>query len=370
MNDITVVALSIGEATTARAIASATRQSLPAREIITIRNVTPFHKAMNLGASRVATEFFVQLDADMILDQHCLESLRACMRENVGLVLGSLRDSLMGRVGWVKMFRTECFAAVKYRDIVSSDLAFKDDISRLGWDTAIAIRPVPGAPRQLWHTFGEHRPEYTLHYTYSKYLLEGRRYRYRKAPTSLRWHMKRLRQSGHPMALIAEIALAHGIFIRAQTDLLKPYVRDGEFELLEEFLEGRGFYRVSRMSVVPVFSTNQKKTFHKAYRLGSNLRRAAAFRAFTRCMEWLSRTRDPLAQVAKIGLCHGLFAKTYSENACAAECQVLEEFVPRQRALALLHTRFRMAYRRSVRALASALAVVRADRMLKSAAEG
>ena len=99
MSDITAVVLSIGEETTARAIDSVRRQGLPAKEIVTVQNVSPFYKALNTGASKVNTEFFVQVDSDMILDENCLEDLRACMTGDVGLVLGGLRDPLMGRVG-------------------------------------------------------------------------------------------------------------------------------------------------------------------------------------------------------------------------------------------------------------------------------
>ena len=51
MTDITAVLLTIGEETTQRAIDSVKKQTLPPQEIIIIENVTPFHKALNLGAS-------------------------------------------------------------------------------------------------------------------------------------------------------------------------------------------------------------------------------------------------------------------------------------------------------------------------------
>src|ERR1043166_2461548 len=113
MSDITAVILSIGEDTTQRAIESVRRQALPVKEIITIRNVVPFYKAFNLGVSKVKTEFFIQVDSDMILDENCVEDLRACMTADVGLVLGSLRDPLMTRIGWVKLFRTKLFEQVQ-----------------------------------------------------------------------------------------------------------------------------------------------------------------------------------------------------------------------------------------------------------------
>jgi len=61
------------------------------KEIIIVQNVIPFYKAFNTGVSKVTSEFFVQVDSDMILDETCLEDLRACMSQDVGMVLGSLK---------------------------------------------------------------------------------------------------------------------------------------------------------------------------------------------------------------------------------------------------------------------------------------
>ena len=233
MSDVTALVLSIGEDTTDRALESARRQLLPPGEIVVIRGVSPFYRALNEGASKVTTEFFVQIDSDMVLDENCFQDLRECMEDDVGMVMGHLRDPLMGRVGWIKMFRRNCFETVRYTDSISTDVVFVDSIARYGWKVVYALKPSRGTATELWHTFGEHRPAYTPHYTYSKYLVEGRRYRYRRALGALFWHFKILEKSDHPVAFIAQIALAHGLFIREDTDLLKPYEKNPEFDFLE-----------------------------------------------------------------------------------------------------------------------------------------
>ncbi len=53
MSDITALLLTIGEAYADRALDSVNRQSLPPQDIIVVRDVRPFHKALNEGASRV-----------------------------------------------------------------------------------------------------------------------------------------------------------------------------------------------------------------------------------------------------------------------------------------------------------------------------
>src|SRR5712672_71664 len=75
-DDVTAVVLSIGEATTDEAVASLRRQTLQPRDTIIVRDVVPFHNALNIGASQVKTPFFVQVDADMILDRECIATLR------------------------------------------------------------------------------------------------------------------------------------------------------------------------------------------------------------------------------------------------------------------------------------------------------
>jgi hypothetical protein len=327
MSDITAVVLSIGEETTARAIESVRRQALPVKEIITVENVSPFYRAFNTGVSKVTTEFFVQVDSDMILDENCVQDLRTCMQEEVGLVLGSLRDPLMGRIGWVKMFRTKCFESVQYKDVIAQDVVFKDDISQNGWKTVFAIRSLGGSPKELWHTFGDHRPAYTPHYTYAKYLVEGRRYRFRKASGGVVWHLKKLANSGHPVALIAQVALAHGIFIRGQGDLLKPYVPNEEFEFLQKFLTTDNSSDLTCDRILPWFGFSAKTVFQKSYRLGIRLRQAHAFPSFKRCLESLDASRDPLAWIAKIGLCHGLFSETYGADVCEEDYELFEDLL-------------------------------------------
>jgi hypothetical protein len=45
---------------------------------------------MNEAATQVGTTFFLQLDADMIPNDWCVEQLRAAMDERVGMAVGSL----------------------------------------------------------------------------------------------------------------------------------------------------------------------------------------------------------------------------------------------------------------------------------------
>jgi cellulose synthase/poly-beta-1,6-N-acetylglucosamine synthase-like glycosyltransferase len=123
-NDVSAVVLTVGEPSTAEAIESLHRQTVPLRDIIVVRDVTPFHKALNAGAARVKTRFFVQVDADMILDPRCVAALRSGMHRRAGIVVGRLRDALTQDVVGIKLFRTVCFESTVFRDSISPDTDF------------------------------------------------------------------------------------------------------------------------------------------------------------------------------------------------------------------------------------------------------
>jgi hypothetical protein len=247
----------------------------------------------------------------------------------------------MGRVGWIKLFRTKSFEKVQYRDLIASDLVFTHDITKQGWKIMFALRPVYGASRDTWHTFGEHRPSYTPAYTFSKYLLEGRKYRYRKAPWALIWHLKRLAHSTHPAALVAQIALAHGIFIRDETDLLRPYLPNEEFAFLQKFFVTTNAADLIYPRVLPRFGFSAKKTFQQSYQLGIRFRQAQAFPAFKQCLEYLTDNRDPLAWVFKIGLCHGLFSETYRKDNCSNDYTLFKDLLAEHHRPSVLKSKLR-----------------------------
>ena len=63
-------------------------------------------------------------------------------------------------------------------DSVSPDTDFAAALETLGWHTVFALRYDERTPALLARV-AQHRPDYTPLYTFSKYLLEGARLRYR-----------------------------------------------------------------------------------------------------------------------------------------------------------------------------------------------
>ena len=328
MTDITAIVLTIGEETTARAIDSLRQQTVLPEEIIIIRNVTPFHKALNLGVSKVKTEFLIQVDADMVLDEDCLENLRECMTENVGIAMGQLRDTLMGIESGIKMFRKKCFEKVQFKDSISPDTDFYREIEKCGWSIRYVLNSRHnGRLKELWHTFGEHSPTYTPLFTYQRYHLLGRRYRYRRDLDTLKRRFRNLQSSDHSVALIAQIAMSHGIFSQDEIDLLMPslYMNNEDFSFLERFLMSQNSHDIEEPNILSLLTSKPETIYGNSYELGTDLRRNNSSSALKYCIDILSRSQDNFAWIAKVGLCHGIFSETHKEEKVQKEFEMLKE---------------------------------------------
>lgn len=232
---VTGLVLSIGEPTTARAIESLRAQTFPCKDIVLIENVSPFHAAMNDGIARISTPLFIQCDADMIVDPDCVETLLSHFHDDVGVVIGYLEDAILGRVQAIKMFRTECFKALKFSNHISPDTNTIYQIVRNGWNLVFAERSETrfGHPR---HVLGKHDPEYTPLYTYNKFKLEGARMRDRGIYNEFLRFLKALNDSSHPMAPVAVVGLCQGLFHKDKTDGLEPFKKSEDFKILEDYM--------------------------------------------------------------------------------------------------------------------------------------
>lgn len=326
MSDVTAVVLTMGEDITQRAIESLAKQTLLPEEIIVINNVSPFHKALNQGAAQVKTEFFVQVDSDMILDPKCLSTLRSLITDNIGITVGALRDPLIGRTIGIKLFRTACFKGITFTDTISPDTDFMAQIASKGWKTIYAHDFVP-QDESISYTLGEHKPNYTPLYTFRKYILEGRRYRYREVPKAFKAMLERLECSSHEMALIAQIAMAQGLFLPEEKDLLKPLSNNPEFDLLEKFLVSGGVYLFNVEQFLSKIKTTPTQAFKQGYKLGIELQKQGAFPTFKQFIHQLNDCNHQLKWFNKIGLYRGLFVKNFTSSQFQQDSHLLISFV-------------------------------------------
>jgi glycosyltransferase involved in cell wall biosynthesis len=233
--DVSGLVLSMGEKTTLRAIKSLENQTVPCKEIIRVDCISPFYKAINKGISRVNTEFFIQCDADMVLDPDCIEVMFKFVRDDVGVVIAFLSDELLGIVQAIKLFRTECLKKIRFPNSISPDTECINQLKEAGWKYVFAKR----TKKRYGHTLGvlgTHDPEYTPMYTFEKFKLEGSRIRYRGVYQEFITCIEKLRKSSHPMAHYALLGFCRGFFIGRTKDGLTSHKPSRDFKILELFL--------------------------------------------------------------------------------------------------------------------------------------
>lgn len=313
MTDLSAVVLTLGESTTGDALASIARQTLPPADVVVVDGVTPFHKALNSGAARINSRFFVQVDSDMILDDDCFAALRECVVDEVGLVVGHLGDPMIGRIQGVKLFRTECFRTTQFRNTVSPDTDFAAEAAGAGWQTLFALDYADDSGRGR-HTFGVHRPDYTPHYTFCKYTIEGRRYRYRSNPRGLLWNMKCLRRSGHPMAVIARLALGNGIFMDEDGDMLTRFGHSDDYARLTAFMESRDTRLEQDAVDLPPAADTPADAFLRGMHRALYAREKRAFGYVERLLDELRDQETSNSWWFEIGLARGLLASGGGRN--------------------------------------------------------
>lgn len=218
-SDVGALVLTLGERSTAGALASVRSQSLSISEVVVIEGVRPFHRALNAGAERMTAPFFLQVDADFVLDCDCARILREAMEPDLGITVGPLRDPLLGPISGVKLFRRRCFDEACLRDTIAPEVDFMAELDERGWRSRYILAHRRGTNA---HTLGAHRPAYTIDHVFGTYYLLGARYGAREDLLALQWRFAKLRQSRHAMAAVARVAMAHGIFAGELGDVPKP----------------------------------------------------------------------------------------------------------------------------------------------------
>ncbi len=239
-SDVSALVTTIGEKTLPESLAALEAQTLALADIVVVRDVHPFTAAINEGLRRVKTPFFVQCDADMILDPDCVETLRRFATDGTGVSIGYLDDALLGTIQAVKLFRTSVLERAAFRDTVASDsdriLRMKEDGDRI----AFARRPTP-LHGHAADVLGEHRPNYDdALYVYGKFKLMAATVRKRESWPEFRGVLRALKRSTHPMADFALVAFCHGLFSAQDKCGHRPFEQSPDQRFLREFTKQEG----------------------------------------------------------------------------------------------------------------------------------
>jgi hypothetical protein len=260
----------------------------------------------------MTTPFFLQVDADFVLDPECACTLRDAMAPDVGITVGALRDPLIGPIAGVKLFRRECFASSSLKDTIAPEVDFGWTLERSGWQT----RYVVGRPgRTPTSTLGAHQPRYTLEYVFGTYYLLGARYAAHNDALGVLWRSSQLRRSRHGMAAVARIAMGHGLFAAEVGDVAKPAParRDASFlrKLALGAEPGVSVPADMRASVRQLGSRSPAALLETFFELGASLR-ATSHGGFRECLRALGECAHPGSWIAEVGLAHGALSSSRS----------------------------------------------------------
>ena len=158
LEDLTVFVISIGEETYDDCLTALESQDCEFR-IEHINNVSPMSAAFQAMPDRCSTKFFVQVDADMILDPAAIRKLYLSTLQSpfwVYRVSAPLYEEGFGVGGAVKCWKKNIFRFTKFHDVRTVDR----DLHR-------RLRQVGFRLRHLNSVVGIHRPR---HSSFSRYL--------------------------------------------------------------------------------------------------------------------------------------------------------------------------------------------------------
>lgn len=166
---VTVFVVSAGEEVLADCIEALDRQTCRFR-LERIADVYPMSAAFQAMPDRCRTPYFVQVDADMVLEPDAIETLHG---EIVGTgprtvqVSGQLYEEGFGPGGAVKCWRRSLFRAFRFRDVRTVDRDLYRRIGRFGL-----------APRHLDRQLGIHRPRHSAESAWLKAKGDVEKWRY------------------------------------------------------------------------------------------------------------------------------------------------------------------------------------------------
>jgi hypothetical protein len=127
---------------------------------------------------------------------------------------------------------------------------------------------------------------------------------------------------------VAQIGLAHGIFLDADWDLHAITHYDESFARLEAFLSRPQTNRGNVTSALRLAEMPPVESFGRVYRLGRDLGDAGHSQELLELMRHLDHTGSmDRAWIFKIALCRGLLSTDTKEASIEADFRVLQDFL-------------------------------------------
>jgi hypothetical protein len=119
--------------------------------------------------------------------------------------------------------------------------------------------------------------------------------------------LRLLYRSQHPHALLAGIAMSHGVFRGDERDLLEPYGPTSHYERVMRLLSSHGRLESTGRSAVRLYAClSPRAAFAFGWSAGSAVRDDGAGDTIVAMLETLHRSRHPFDWLVQLGFCRGL----------------------------------------------------------------
>ncbi len=202
----TVFILTVGDITFEKCQEALARQTHSNFKLDIIRNVSPFSAAAQEMIRRCDTEYFIQVDEDMILYPHAVERMEAIMDsapDDVGMICFFLYDEdRETNIQGIKIHRTRPMKGVSFKNLKASEMDLLEQMGRRGiqW---VAHPDV----------MGRHGTLYSVETIYHRYksMYEKDIRTWNLLTWDIRKKAGKYAQTGDPLQLFALLGAAHGI---------------------------------------------------------------------------------------------------------------------------------------------------------------
>ncbi|HPV82888.1 MAG TPA: glycosyltransferase [Nitrospira sp.] len=204
--DTTIFILTVGDPAYPACKESVEAQQGGPFHVEIIRNVAPFSAAAQRMIADCRTEFFIQVDEDMILNPDAASRMTALMRRapaDVGMICFHLYDEDRAcRIQGIKVYRTAAMKPFAFQNVKASEMDLLDQMAQRGvrW----VLHP---------EVMGRHGTLYTPETIYRRYktMYEKDIRQWNTLTSDIRRKADQFRATGDLLALFALLGAAHGI---------------------------------------------------------------------------------------------------------------------------------------------------------------
>lgn len=244
-NAVSALVLTIGEPSFQHAHQSLLDQSIQLKDIVVVENLSPFSQAFNHGVSQIKTPFFIQCDADMVLDAKCVEILLSKMREKTAIVAAYLRDPLQGPTMGVKLYRTAPCKLHPHQNSLSCETEFKNKLKEEGW----LITTYEEETKQC---LGSHRTDLSdLSYLFERFKLLGAKVFHRKSCWDFVNRFLYLAKfEDKAIASLLSLAMMRGLFLDRESDELGILKQSEDYEKCSSLLKNSSFKAAPNLNAI------------------------------------------------------------------------------------------------------------------------